>query len=135
VKRTRKKEVQVTWEQVRDNPSVNLKTGIRYLALQHARFHHDLELQMLAYNVGPTRVQAVLNANGIGLGNEHLFKKPPKGPLRPLQGALIDGTVDDLVVENDDLNKSKLTYANKIAKKWAEYTQQARHDLSYVPKA
>jgi soluble lytic murein transglycosylase len=58
-----KQGLRLTREEVASDPALQVRLGIRYLRDLHARFG-DLDLALMAYNAGPTRIRSLLREKG-----------------------------------------------------------------------
>lgn len=49
--------IKLTQKEIEADPALRVRLGIRYLKYLSSRFGNDLDLALMAYNAGPTRVQ------------------------------------------------------------------------------
>lgn len=57
-----KQGLRLTAEEIEADPAVQLRLGVRYLRELQDRFRGDLDLALMAYNAGPTRIRQALKA-------------------------------------------------------------------------
>jgi soluble lytic murein transglycosylase-like protein len=51
-----KEGIKLSQREIEADPSLNVRLGVRYLKSMREFFHGNLDLALMAYNAGPTRV-------------------------------------------------------------------------------
>jgi soluble lytic murein transglycosylase len=72
-----KEGLRLSREEVTSDPALCVRLGIRYLRTLQDRFGGDLELALMAYNAGPTRIRDALKA-----GDLDRFRRYPRAVRR-----------------------------------------------------
>ncbi len=57
--------MRLTFDELRTDPAVQVRLGVRYLKLMKNQFRGDLDSALMAYNAGPTRLSAAAKENAI----------------------------------------------------------------------
>ncbi len=72
-----KEGLRLSREEVTADPALCVRLGIRYLRSLQDRFKGDLDLALMAYNAGPTRIRTALKENDL-----ERFKRYPRAVRR-----------------------------------------------------
>lgn len=68
-----KQGLRLSREEIAADPVLCVRLGIRYLRELQERFRGDLDLALMAYNAGPTRIRQALRENGL-----EFFRRYPR---------------------------------------------------------
>lgn len=63
---TEREGLRLSAQEIEGDPSLNVRMGVRYLKLMREQFRGNLDLALMAYNAGPTRVFAALKERNVG---------------------------------------------------------------------
>lgn len=72
-----KEGLRLSREEVTADPALCVRLGIRYLRSLQERFKGDLDLALMAYNAGPTRIRTAIKENDL-----ERFKRYPRAVRR-----------------------------------------------------
>ncbi|MFF2834243.1 transglycosylase SLT domain-containing protein, partial [Cellulosimicrobium cellulans] len=121
----------------RSNPSENIAGGTKYFAEMLKRFNGDVEVALMAYNAGPTRIQKWIDSGkSIALPTETIDYVPKvMGHYQQFTGSTaVNGMVNGSQIKIIPPTPEELEQAVEQAQKeWSEVDlQQYRNDIAII---